>query len=371
MSIIDRYLIKEVSQTLVATVAVLLAMVLSQRLANYLSQAAGGKLATESILLLLGLQAIRFLIVLIPLASLIAIMLALGRLYRDHEMAALNACGFGPADIYRPLLWITLPLMIVLAVLSFWVVPLSMDLLYKLQNLARKEAEVSFLTPGIFRVLSGGEHVVYIGALSDNNTTLRNIFVRSKTPSGIAVTTAREGHQQIDTEKGARYIALDRGHRYEGALDQKNYSNVQFDRLTVRIDSIPKDDTRLRREALPTHLLLNTDEPALRSELHVRLSGPVSLLLIAFIAPLLARARPREGRYGRLIAAILVYTIYVNLLGVGQAWLERDKVPPTLGLWWAHATLLLLGIGLWIYYEHPEWLPFRYFTPRLKASPLS
>lgn len=59
ISIIDRYLIREIGLTFLATVLVLLAMVLSHRLAGYLSKAASGLLARDSIFLLIGLQADR------------------------------------------------------------------------------------------------------------------------------------------------------------------------------------------------------------------------------------------------------------------------------------------------------------------------
>lgn len=44
-SLIDRYLIREIALTLLATAVVLLAMVLSHRLAGYLSKAASRKTA--------------------------------------------------------------------------------------------------------------------------------------------------------------------------------------------------------------------------------------------------------------------------------------------------------------------------------------
>lgn len=105
-SLIDRYLIREIALTLLATTLVLLAMVLSHRLAGYLSKAANGLLARDSIFLLLGLQAVNLLTILIPLAFLLGIMLTLGRLHRDHEMTALAACGYGPLSVYRAVfLW--------------------------------------------------------------------------------------------------------------------------------------------------------------------------------------------------------------------------------------------------------------------------
>ena len=60
----------------------------------------------------------------------------------------------------------------------------------------------------------------------------------------------------------------------------------------------------------------------------------------------LAHLRPRQGRYSKIVFGILVYLIYSNLLGVGQAWIGKGQVSPLIGLWWAHA--LVLGAAIWM-----------------------
>ena len=351
LSTTDRYLLREITLSFGATVSVLLAMVLSYRLARFLSQATQGLLSQDAIWTLLGLQAVRFLVILIPLASLLAIMLALGRLYRDSEMTALAACGFGPKEIYRPLLWFALPLAVLMLALSLYLVPQSQNLHYQLRDQARKEAELTVFSPGAFREINYGQHVVYVGSLSENGQVIQNIFVRSLLPGGFAVTTAEKGRQRIDTELGVRYLILENGYRYQQQAridhpDRNDYDSIRFQTLTLRLDSAPLESARQPRETLTTAELLNTDDPRLHAEFQQRLSGPVSLLLITLLAPLLAHANPREGRYGRMVVALLIYTIYVNLLGVGEAWLERERIWPELGLWWVHGLILLLTLTM-------------------------
>ena len=356
LSIIDRYLIKEILLVFVATLLVLLMMVLTHRLGGYLNQAASGLLPPRVIFILIGLQAIRYMVVLIPLASLLAIMLALGRLYRDSEMVAIFACGFGPGTIYRPLFLLMIPLTVVLADLSLYVVPLCMKLQFELQEQARKDAEISVISAGTFRQVADGRFVVYVGGIVDGGKELRKIFVKSAGRAGIAITTAESGYQQIDPDTEARYIVLKDGRRYEGTPGRGDYQSVRFERLMVRVDAPQQQDLRARRQAIPTEELLAMDTPTALSELHERISSPVSLLLIAFLAPLLAHANPREGRYARVVAAILIYTIYINLLSVGQAWLEQGAIWAWLGLWWAHGLLLAIGLGLWLYrYGFRRW----------------
>lgn len=346
---IERYLLKEVVLTFFATVVILLAMVLANRLAGYLNQVAGGLLARDAVFMLLGLQAIRFLVVLMPLALLLSIMLALGRLYRDSEIVALTACGVGPALIYRSLFLLAVPLALAMIALSLYVVPLCMDLLFELQTRARNEAEISLFTPGTFREVDGGQQVVYVGAIEDNGRELRKVFIQTLLPEGIAITTGEQGHQRIDADSGVRYMILNDGYRYEGNPGQGDYRNLHFRRLTVRIESAPNETGWQRREAIPTSELWRSPLPSHAAELHHRFSSPVILLMVTLLAPMLAHANPREGRYARVVAAVLIYAIYTNLLEVGQSWMARGQAWSVLGFWSVHGLFALLAMGLWIY----------------------
>ena len=347
-SIIDRYLIREIALTLLATALALLAMVLSHRLASFLSKAANGLLARDSIFVLLGLQAIELLTLLIPLAFLLSIMLTLGRLYRDHEMTVLAACGYGPLSVYRAVFLLAAPLALVTAGLSFLAVPAIMEFQFEVLAKARKEAELSMFTPGSFREVLNGRHVVYIGALDGRE--LRYVFVQSREPDGdLSITTGDRGHQDVG-EDGLRRLILDHGYRYRGAPGQGDYEMVQFERATVRIDTTPPPQAWQHRETLPLGQLWGSDDPLLIAELQMRLNSPIQVLVIALWAPLLARAKPREGRYGRVVAAALIYAINFNLIGVGESWLSHGVVGARVGLWWVHGLFLLFGAGLLLQY---------------------
>jgi lipopolysaccharide export system permease protein len=366
-SIIDRYLIRQIALTLLAITLVLLAIVLSHRLAGYLSKAANGLLARDSIFLLLCLQAISLLTVLLPVAFLLGIMLTLGRLYRDHEMTALAACGYGPLSVYRAVFLLAVPLALVTAGLSFLVAPAVMEFQFEVLARARKEAEVSMFAPGTFREVMNGRHVVYIGALDGRE--LRNVFIQSREPDGdISITTGERGRQEV-SEDGIRHVVLDRGYRYRGVPGQGDYEIVQFERATVRVDTTPTPQEWRHRETLPLHQLWGSNDPRLIAELHLRLNTPIQVLIIALWAPLLARARPREGRYGRVVAAALIYTINFNLIGVGESWLSHGIVDADVGLWWVHGLFLLFGAGLLFY--HSSNLNFRLLQSPGRAAAAS
>lgn len=348
ISIIDRYLIRQIGLTFLATVLVLLAMVLSHRLAGYLSKAANGLLARDSIFLLIGLQASHFLVVLIPLGFLLSIMLTLGRLYRDHEMTALAACGYGPLSVYRAVLLLAVPLAVFTAILSLLLVPLTMDWQFEVLAKARKEAEASMFTPGTFREVMNGRHVVYIGALDERE--LRHVFIQTREPDGdLSITTGERGHQETG-EDGIRYIVLEQGHRYRGKPGQGDYEMLRFERGTVRVDTAPPRQQWRNRETIATSQLWSSKEPDHIAEFQMRLNSPIQVLVIALWAPLLARSKPREGRYGRIVAGVLIYAINFNLVGVGESWLSHGLVGAGLGLWWVHGVFLLVGLGLLLHH---------------------
>ena len=87
--------------------------------------------------------------------------------------------------------------------------------------------------------------------------------------------------------------------------------------------------------------LHGSSNPDDRAELQWRLSTPLSTFLLTLAGLALVDQRPRQGRFARLPAAIGVYAVYYNLLGLARTWVEQDIVPH---LWWAPA-LLALGIA--------------------------
>lgn len=82
---------------------ILFVVLLTNRLILFLSDAASGDIPGNLIFELLGLKALANLGTVLPASFFLAIVLALGRLYRDSEMAALAACGIGPREMYRAL----------------------------------------------------------------------------------------------------------------------------------------------------------------------------------------------------------------------------------------------------------------------------
>ena len=105
--------------TWLAVTVVLLAILLANQLARVLSQAAANDFPREVVFALIGLTTTGNLSVIVPIGFFLAIMLALGRLYHESEMAAIQSCGVGPSGLFRPIALLGVVIVVLLAWLSF------------------------------------------------------------------------------------------------------------------------------------------------------------------------------------------------------------------------------------------------------------
>ena len=98
-------------------------------------------------------------------------------MYHDSEMAALQACGFGPSRLLAPLFCFAVIIAAGLGWLAFVQVPRADSQVQALRQSAIKEAQFGQLDAGRFRGFSGGDAVFYAERV-DQDGVLHNVFVQ-------------------------------------------------------------------------------------------------------------------------------------------------------------------------------------------------
>jgi len=357
MTIINRYITREALTSWLGVTGVLLLILLISRFARFLGEAAAGRISEDVVFALLGLSSIYYLILLIPPALFLGILLAMGRLYRDSEMSALGACGVGGADLYRPLLRLALVLGIFVALLAMIIGPWAGQTAYKLRAIAQFEASVGLVEAGRFTSLGGG--VFFTEAVSDDRKSLEGLFLyrefKDKQGELLSdVVVAERGRQDFNRETGERSLVLYNGHRYEGVPGSGEYRIAQFEEQGIQLYLDTPEVQIDRRAFLLTEDLWGSDDLANQAEMQWRIAVPFSVLFLTLLAVPLGRVRPRQGRYGKILWGVLLYVIYFNLLGICKLWIEKGDLPAWLGMWPAHAVLLMFT--LWL--AHKEGLIF-------------
>lgn len=345
--ILDRYLLREVAGAMAAVTLVLMAIMLATRFARFLAQAAAGNLPRELLVKVVALSSLQYLVILIPFSLLLAILLALGRLYKDNEIAAMTGCGVGMQRLYRPFIYMGALFSVITAVLAFNVGPWAGRTADYLAKSAARFVQFNPFESGRFKELAGGRAVFYTSEISGGSgEKLGMVFVQLREPSGASVLIARSGHQQVDGDTGEREITLMQGHRYAGVAGAQNYELMAFAEFQTRVVPPEFIYVNSKRSIAETSALLASDDLEDRAELAWRLAAPLSVFMLTLLAVPLAHVGPRQGRYGKLALGIVIYLIYTQLLGLGQTWIAQGKIPPAIGLWWVHGLLLAAAMFL-------------------------
>jgi lipopolysaccharide export system permease protein len=344
VNLIDRYIFREAFGSWLLVMLVLFSIFMTNQLADILGDAAADRLPRDTVLAIFGLTALRYLMLLTPITLFLGVTLALARLNRDGEMAALSACGIGLTRLLVPIGAFTLLLALGLTWLALVLTPTASRRIAEIRFSAEQNVELSAIEAGKFLSPDSGQTVIYAREVVGDE--LRDVFLQTQQGERVAVILAERGRRVVDPVTGDLSFVLNVGRRYEGVPGESNFLRLEFDEGVLPIRPDEEDEFVEIAAAKSTLDLFRSAALADRAELHWRVSFPLSLFVLGLLAVPLSRTSPREGRYARLGMALFIYLIYTNLLSIVGLWMERGLVDADVGMWWVHAIVALLGLLL-------------------------
>lgn len=344
VSVMDRMIAKDLFLSFASILLVLVMVIVSQKFIRVLSQAIEGNIANETVMSLLGFKIIIVTASFFPVACFMAVLMVLGRMYRDQEIAAIASAGGGYLQLFRALMLILIPLSLCSAGLSFYAAPWAEQQSRKMMQNDAQNADIRSITPGRFSEYRSGELIFYAESLDASNGKLRNVFIQNKQGSKIGIANAALG--RIEHRNDGSYLVLENGERIQGVAGEKDFTLENYRDYSVLIERKEKTFSPSARDLPFAELLQATDKRWLVAELQDRLSNPISLLLLGVLALPLARISPRGGVYGNILVAFGIYFIYSNLQKINHSWVESDKISITLGYFWINLILAILILAL-------------------------
>lgn len=342
MSLIGRYIFREAFGSWLMVLTVLFLIFMTNQLADILGDAAASRLPRDAVLAIFGLTALRYLTLLTPITLFLGITLALARLNRDGEMAALAACGVGAGRLLVPIGALTVLLAAGLGWLAFVSTPEASQRIEEIRFSAEQNVELAAIEAGKFTSPDSGDTVLYVREVVGDE--LREVFLETQQGERVIVILAARGRRVIDTVTGEQSFVLYDGRRYEGVPGEGEFLVLEFDEHGIPIRRADEGELVTAVAARSTPALWRSRALADRAELHWRLSLPLSLFVLGLLAIPLSRTAPREGRYARLGSALFIYLIYTNLLSIGRVWVERGVISDAVGLWWVHALVGFIAL---------------------------
>lgn len=352
--ILRRYMTRQIATTTALVLGFLVVLMLGGRLIRYFGIAAEGRLDISLLFAIIGYNLPYFLELILPLSFFIALMLVFGRLYVDHEMAVINGSGISRGALARMATPLILALFIIEAGLSVVGKPWGVR---ESENVWQQQALSSafdLIRPGEF--ISSGDYHLYVGSLSDDNNELQDVVLiqshsdegqadgsdnddngASNLPNAQAELTAEELQNienlpqhlagqdtivlakratQVESEEagGVAQLDLHQGRRYEISADSQKYNQIGFSRYRI---SLNEDEQEVvTEENIETQRILplwqaatdsQTPNLAVQAELGYRFALPWLMIIAPMLAVPLAQVRPRQGRWLRLLPAIMLF----------------------------------------------------------------
>lgn len=334
-----------------ATLVVLLTIVVTMFLIRMLGLAANGNADPRDVALLLGYTVIGQLPTLLALSLFITVVVTLGRMYRESEMAIWFASGVGLSRFVRPVLRMAWPVIALIALLALVVWPWSNQRTAELRNRYEQRADISRVAPGSFQTSRDGSRVFFIEREGDTTGLGRNVFVLGRQKDRESVTTARVGRVE-NTDLG-RELVLDGGHRNERDARTGEHTETSFETYRMVVDTTKVGAAQAPAPKTLGSLTLLEDggRPAM-GELTWRIGvllGGVNLTLLGIGT---SATNPRRASNWNLLFALLAFITYYNLLNLSQAWVSAGRFTMGPALLLLHGGAFVLALALLWWRDH-------------------
>lgn len=358
---------RELARSFGATLVVILTIVITMMLIRTLGMAASGNVAPEDVVLLLGYTALKHLPTMLALSLFIAVVVTLGRMYRESEMVIWFAGGVGLGRFVRPVLRMAWPVLLVTGALLLFVWPWGNRATQELRARYEQRSDLSRVAPGVFQSSRDGSRVFFVDRASREGVEGHNVFVLSRQADSESVTSARSG--RLLTEGDDRVLQLDDGQRNEidTRQGQRTLSSFRTYRVVVE-EGAARSVQAQAPQTMSTLALMRQPEPRHQAELAWRFGLLLATGNLLLLGVGLAATQPRRASNWNLLFALLAFVAYFNLINLSQAWIAAQRVGMGPAMVALHVGAFVLALALIWWRDHAAVLGWRRRRPAEAAS---
>lgn len=361
MTILDRYLLRELVFLWLFTFAIIATVSLIGIAVKVLYQFSGSNLL--DLLQVMPQLLLRVLEFLLPICTLISVVMVYGRCAADNEVTSIKACGVHPCRLFLPAMLFSLLLSLVAAYINLEVSPRANSLAKDILNsdpikrmLEQKvedgESSISF---DDYMLQWDSYHVTDSGGLLLKNV---HMFVL-KGAGGDGkphVLRAASATVRFDASASGVLIEFEKPEKIMGDFSGGNFDGVQVHMpltSTVYRDRLKYYTgpqlvallDRSREKMHPRHQyrqVLGTFHQrwaiALTPFLFVLIGGPLSLVF-----------RTGDRLVALLLATVIALFVYFPSFKLASLLIDRDAIHPILASWSGGLFLAAVGLGLMLF----------------------
>ena len=314
----------------------------------------------------------------LPMALLVAVLLAGGRLASDLEVVAFKAAGVSALRLFRPVLVASLIVTLATAGLTLFLNPAANGEFQRQLFRILQSRAVSGLQERVFNG-TFGDLTIYVEDVSASQVALRGLLVSDERDDKLSrIISAREGRLLTDEVNRRITLRMMNGAVNEadivpadppktadapaptgGAAGASRYRYTRFDiyDMSLSVDSplksaprVEKPEKDLTLGELGAKIAEYRDDPHGRApfqiERHKRWALPLAAFVFGLVAFPLAIRSHRGGRSIALVGSLVILVTYYLVMTSLEGAALRARIPPAVAIWTPNVLFAVIGLGL-------------------------
>jgi len=303
-----------------------------------------------------------FLVLTIPMATLLSVLSAFNRLSSDNEITALKASGLSLYQMTPPVLVFSFFTFLSTMFLALYSVPqanqASRSLLYEIASSKAHAGVRERVFNDDFEGL-----VLYVERVKPRSFLWQGIFISdSRNPAEVHTIVAREGEVLSDPDRLSLTLRLREGAIHKLGHTPDAYQKIDFRSYDLRLHLKTGLAEKKTEEKHPADMSLRELSKAIQVlqskkgdakipwvKIHEKFSIPFACLVFGIIGiPLGLQSRAARGssRSRGFCWSIGILLVYYLLTTAGRSLAERGVILLEAGMW--AANLIFLGLGLYL-----------------------
>ncbi len=332
-------------------------------------------LSAGDFLYLTGLMVPSLLLIIIPIALLLAVLYVYNRLMGDSELIVFSAVGVSRMQLALPVIAVASIAMLFTFIISLYLMPLANQKFRDIRVFFRDQYASVLLEENVFNTPIDGLTVFVRERLNDG--IMRGILIQDNRDSAHVITMMAEEGKLVQSATGPRFL-LKQGQRQELNTGKANISWLSFEDYALDIafyaNAIERKrdaDERTLGQLFDTKDIPPEEIPVFRAEAHQRITWPIYTLALPLfvLATLMSSQFNRRGQWKRIVfaavMAIVIVLIAFSLRNIAVRHPWAIGLMYTLSLGTIAGSLAVLKSGKFI---HVPWADIRYLWQQKVAS---
>ncbi len=344
--IINIYIFKEMVPNFIVSLLVFTFLVLAGRILKMTEWMVNHGIGIYQVLMITVYTMPYVLFYTLPMATLLASLIAFSRLNEDNETIALKSSGVSLYQLMPPVAIFSVICCFLASFISIYLVPMGNDSLSRvLFETARSNTSIG-IKQGVFNNNIPGI-VLYANRVSPSDKTMKGVFIFDDRQPGLSnAITAQKGNIHSNKEKMILNLHLKDGSVTRVDKDLESSSLLRFKSYNLNIDIsdiASKFSSRRKgkkemsiaelRDRLSETKKGTVKYSLLAVELQRKFSIPLACLILGIMGVPLGLMMKERGRSWGVALSIIVFTFYYIMLSAAESLGEVGTLNPTISMW--------------------------------------